>query len=96
MNEYNTKLRKADWLEYICFQPYVSDAIVRQNNLLSGAENPIDSLLKAAFDLTDVHDSVTINKIMEDSAQAHVKKIVNIQQKILSGDLEAHENIKGT
>ena len=29
MNEYNTKLRKADWLEYICFQPYVSDAIVR-------------------------------------------------------------------
>ena len=50
---------------------------------MSGSDNPVDSLLKSAFDLTDVQDSVTVNKIMEESAQLHIKKIVNMQQKIL-------------
>ena len=62
------KLRYADWLEYICFQPNVSDAQKQQNHLLSSDDNQIDSLLKAAFDTTDVHDQVSINRVMEEAA----------------------------
>ena len=78
LNEYNTKLRKADWLEYVCFEPTVSDTIMRQNQIFSGVDNPVDTLLKSAFDLTDVQDSVTVNKIMEESASSHIKKIVSM------------------
>jgi len=50
------KLRRADWLEYVCFQPNISEALKQQNHLLSTADNAVDNLLKGAFDVTDVHD----------------------------------------
>ena len=62
------KLRQADWLEYICFQPNITNAQKLQNNLLSSADNTVDNLLKGAFDVIDVHDQVTVNKILEDAA----------------------------
>ena len=82
LNELGVKLRDADWLEYVCFEAEVPDLIQKQNHLLSGRDNDIDSLLKNAFDFTDVNDSVSINKMLEDSANAHVQKVVKLQQKI--------------
>ena len=82
LNELGTKLRDADWLEYVCFEPDVPEQIQKQNHLLSGKDNDIDSLLKSAFDFTDVNDSVSINKILEESAQSHIQKVLNIQAKI--------------
>ena len=78
LNELGTKLRDADWLEYVCFEPDVPDLVQQQNHLLSGTENDIDTLLKSAFDFTDINDSVSINKILEESAQAHMQKIVGL------------------
>lgn len=48
----------------------------RQNNLLSsGDENPIDSLLLSAFELVDVNEAGAANKILEDAATAHIRKV---------------------
>jgi hypothetical protein len=54
----------------------VSDCIKRQNFRLSNfAENPIDSLLLSAFEFIDVNEAGASNKILEDSATAHVRKV---------------------
>ena len=37
-----------------------------------------------------------MDKIIEDAASSHNKKIVCMQQRILNGDLEAHINIRGS
>jgi hypothetical protein len=50
--------------------------VKRQNNLLSsGDENPIDSLLLSAFELVDVNEAGAANKILEDAATAHIRKV---------------------
>lgn len=66
-----------------------------QNNLLSSNDNPIDHLLKGAFDITDVHDQVSVNRILEEAASAHITKITAMQHKIIQGDLHAHKQISG-
>jgi hypothetical protein len=38
-------------------------------------ENPIDSLLLSAFEFIDVNEAGAANKILEDSATAHVRKV---------------------
>lgn len=83
LNELKQKLRNADWLEYVCFSPEISETQKSQNNLLSSTDNPIDNLLKGAFDVTDVHDAVSINRILEEAAHAHIAKITAMQGKII-------------
>jgi len=41
LNELKLKLRHADWLEYVCFEPSVSEYQKKQNNLLSSEENSV-------------------------------------------------------
>ena len=72
LDETPLKLRKADWIEYICFEPKISEANKIQNCVLSSADNPIDTLLKGAFEFIDVNDSTTVNKILEDATHAHL------------------------
>lgn len=72
LNETPVKIRRADWLEYVCWEPNVSTFVQKQNHLLSSNDNDIDHLLKSAFDFTDVNDSTTVNKILEEAAQAHL------------------------
>ena len=95
LNELKQKLRHADWLDYVCFSPAISESQKSQNNLLSSNDNPIDQLLKGAFDVTDVHDQVSINRILEEAASAHIAKITAIQHKIIQGDFNSHKQIKG-
>jgi hypothetical protein len=78
LDENSQKLRKADWLEYVVFDPYICDSVVRQNQLLSIDENEIDHLLLGAFNFIDIHDSATVNKIIEQSAGDHVKKVLDV------------------
>ena len=85
LNENQTKFREADWLEYVCFEAHVPEILQRQNQILSGSENNTDSLLKAAFDCTDINDQASINKILDDASQGHIKKILDIQGKITEG-----------
>lgn len=76
LDETEYKLQQADWLRYVCWQPCVSEVLKRSNNLLSSLdENPIDSLLLSAFEFIDVNESGAANKILEDSATAHVRKV---------------------
>jgi hypothetical protein len=39
-------------------------------------------LLKTAFDFTDIQDSVTVNKVLEESASFHIAKIDEVMNKI--------------
>lgn len=76
LDETEYKLQRADWLRYVCWQPAVSETLKRANNLLSSIEeNPVDSLLLSAFEFIDVNESGAANKILEDSATAHVRKV---------------------
>jgi hypothetical protein len=76
LDETSFSLKKADWLQYICWFPMISEFLVRQNNILSNqTENPIDSLLVSAFEFVDVNEAGAANKILEDSATSHVKKV---------------------
>lgn len=52
---------------------------------MSGKDNPSDSLLRSALEFTDVHDSVSVTKILEESAAAHIEKIKECHQKIKEG-----------
>ena len=65
-------MRRADWLEYVCWQPQVSVYVQRQNQHLSSSVNRIDNLLKSALEFSDVNDSVIVNKIIEDSIKVHI------------------------
>jgi hypothetical protein len=38
-------------------------------------ENPIDSLLLSCFEFIDVNEAGAVNKILEDAATAHVRKV---------------------
>ena len=67
MDETDTRVRKADWLQYVCWQPQINVHIQQQNQLLSGSSNIIDHLLFTAFDFTDINDSVTVNKVLEEA-----------------------------
>jgi len=76
LDETEFKLTRADWLRFVCWQPEVSDFVKTQNQVLSSLEeNPIDSLLLSAFEFIDVNEAGASNKILEDSATAHVKKV---------------------
>lgn len=76
LDETEYKLQRADWLRYVCWQPTISEVLKRSNNLLSSVEeNPVDSLLLSAFEFIDVNESGAANKILEDSATAHVRKV---------------------
>jgi len=60
----------------VCWIPSVSDEVKTQNNSLSSLEeNPVDSLLLSAFEFIDVNEAGAANKILEDSATAHVRKV---------------------
>lgn len=70
------KLKKADWLQYVCWKPTISDVVMRQNFALSSlTTNPVDSLLLSAFEFIDVNEAGAANKILEDSATAHIRKV---------------------
>lgn len=71
-------MRRADWLDYICWQPVVSVQVQRQNQLLSSQDNRVDHLLKAAIEFADVNDSIIVNKIIEDAIKVHVQKIDDV------------------
>lgn len=76
LDESTYKVKKADWLKYVCWNPTVPDILKRQNHVLSsGDENPIDNLLLSAFEFIDVNEAGAANKILEDSATAHVRKV---------------------
>lgn len=76
LDETDYKLQKADWLDYVCWQPAVDSEVKKQNNWLSSAqENPVDSLLQSAFEFVDVNEAGAANKILEDAATAHVRKV---------------------
>ena len=76
LDETQCKLKKADWLRYVCWQPAVDEVVQRQNHRLSKIEdNPIDSLLLSAFEFVDVNENGAANKILADSASAHVSKV---------------------
>ena len=78
LDETDYKLKKSDWLQYVCWLPNVSDTVKRANFRLSNSdENPIDSLLLSAFEFVDVNEAGASNKILEDSATAHVRKVRN-------------------
>jgi hypothetical protein len=78
LDETDYKLKKSDWLQYVCWLPNVSDTVKRANFWLSNPdENPIDSLLLSAFEFVDVNEAGASNKILEDSATAHVRKVRN-------------------
>lgn len=72
LNESETRVRKADWLELVCWNTNISVAVQKQNQLLSGKDNHIDRLLKSAFDFVDVNDSASVNKVLEDAAETHI------------------------
>ena len=49
---------------------------MRQNFALSSlTTNPVDSLLLSAFEFIDVNEAGAANKILEDSATAHIRKV---------------------
>lgn len=76
LNETEYQLRKADWLKFVCWEPLVSEILQRQNQVLSNPkDNPIDSLLLSAFEFVDVNEAGAANKILEDAATAHVRKV---------------------
>lgn len=78
LDETDYKLKKSDWLQYVCWLPNVSDTVKRANFRLSNSDdNPIDSLLLSAFEFIDVNEAGASNKILEDSATAHVRKVRN-------------------
>jgi len=65
LDETQCKLKRADWLQHVCWLPAVDDAVKRQNHHLSSIEeNPIDSLLLSAFEFVDVN---------ENGASSHVR-----------------------
>jgi hypothetical protein len=78
LDELRCKLRKADWLEHICFEANVSDAIIRQNQAFSSADNEIDKLLKNTFNFTDVQDSATILSVIDTSIRDHIAKVKDV------------------
>ena len=76
LDESNFKVKKADWLQYVCWNPSIPDIQKKQNHIFSSMdENPIDSLLLSAFEFIDVNEAGAANKILEDSATAHVRKV---------------------
>jgi len=92
LDETDHKLKQADWLQYVCWQPAVGEEVKRQNNRLSSqAENPVDSLLLSAFEFVDVNEAGAANKILEDAATAHVRKVrgyfTELSQKVAKAPL---------
>lgn len=57
----------------------------QSNFQLSNDENRIDHLLQGAFEFLDVNDSAAVHKIIDEAADCHLKKILEIQQRIRSG-----------
>jgi hypothetical protein len=45
---------------------------------LSAADNHTDHLLQASFEFMDVNDSSSVNKIIDEAAELHLKKIADI------------------
>lgn len=55
----------------------------------------MDHLLKAAFELADVQDSVIVNKIVDDAIKVHISKIAETQSRITQCK-SVSQNAKGT
>jgi len=85
LDETTVRLRKADWLDYVCFTPTVTEDLKQQNCILSGKENVLDSLLKSALEFTDVNDTMSVARIIEEAVSSHVKKVEECQKKIKEG-----------
>lgn len=85
LDETPVHVRNADWLEYICWTPATSDWVQKQNQLLSSPENEVDNLLKAAFDLLDVNESSTVNKVLDQATEQHLSKIATVYKRICQG-----------
>lgn len=60
----------AYWIDYACLVPTQSDWDKKQEAILNN-NNPVDSLLANAFNLLDINDLASINKINEDNALLH-------------------------
>jgi hypothetical protein len=74
LDETSVKLAPADWLDSVVYIPRVADSLKRQNHLLN-SKIEYDSLLKSAFEFIDVNDSAAANKILEESAATHSKRV---------------------
>lgn len=65
------KIKKADWLNQVCFEPAISEAVKRQS-LHFNKVDQYDGLLESAFNFLDVNDSSSVNRIIDEAAQTHV------------------------
>lgn len=91
------KLKRADWLQYVRMEGVISEAVKRQSHYLNQISQ-YDSLLESAFNLIDVNDASSVNRILEDASAAHVERAQHRNQtKVESSvdeDLELEQNLK--
>ena len=69
----------AYWIDYACLVPTQSDWDKKQEAILNN-NNPVDSLLANAFNLLDINDLSSINKINEDNALLHHNLVKKLHQ----------------
>lgn len=79
------KLKRADWLEHVCFEGTVSETLKRQGHYFNSVEQ-YDSLLESAFNLLDVTEASAVNRILDDSALTHVQRAQHRQYTKMEND----------
>jgi hypothetical protein len=61
----SVRIKKADWIEFICFKPELDNDQMHQAAILSGEKNILDDCLCNMLEILNVQDVQNVNLIME-------------------------------
>ena len=82
------KLKKADWIDFICFQPTIDKEQMHQASILSHENNEIDECLRGMLELLKMQNAQNLIEIMEEIAKSHSGKV---RSKIVKEQVEQVE-----
>ena len=71
----SVRVKKADWVELICFKPKLNNDQMYQASVLSSDKNWIDECLANMLETLNVQDVQNVNLIMESLSQLHYDKV---------------------
>lgn len=69
------RFKKAHWIEWVCFQPDLSQEQQYQAACLAGEKNPIDDCTTHMMEILNVNDVMNVNLTLESLAQIHSDKV---------------------
>lgn len=69
------RVKKSDWLQYICFKPQLDNEQMHQASILASEKNWTDDCLSYMMEILNVQDVSTVNLMLDSLAQIHSDKV---------------------